>query len=394
MILKKKPRVLILYDFPIQGGGSGIYVKYLALRLKEIYKYDIAFAAPDKNPFDPSISHYYLNLPQVPVFISRPGLEGAKKYNELSSMEIANLYSAFIKETMRAVDEFKPDIIHVHHIIINAWAARFIRSLFGVKLIITSHGSCLHAISKDKRYMRMTRDALRAANAITVVSGDTRVKLLKTFGSDLSPKTRTITGGIRLSLFPEKQSAKDLEVIAHNFNLGDKPIVLFSGRLINEKGVEYLVKAASRIKGQIVIAGGGPQKENLEKIIKEKSILNVKLLGYLEHEDLLGLYYLSDVFVSPSVWDDPMPLAVLEAMAAGLPVVITRRGGITIAVKDGYNGFFVRSRNATDIAQKVNKLLEDKDLRKRMGEHARATVLKKFTWSHIARKFHALYSKV
>jgi len=88
---------------------------------------------------------------------------------------------------------------------IDAWAARYARSIYGKKIILTSHGSCLQAIAKDRRYVRMTRDALRAAQAITVVSGDTRAKLLKMFGNDLAAKTRTIPGGIRLSLFPNKR---------------------------------------------------------------------------------------------------------------------------------------------------------------------------------------------
>lgn len=384
----------MLYDFPLKGGGSGPYVKYLSLRLKEAYGYDVAIAAPDELIIDPKIQSFPIKLPQIPVFISRPGLEGAKRYSNLSPLEIAQLYDAFIKETIRVVENFKPDIIHVHHIMLNAWAARFVRSLYGTKIILTSHGSCIHAISKDRRYFRMTRDAVRAANAITVVSGDTRVKFLKMFGSELSVKTRTIPGGVRMSLFPQSKSASALSSIAKRYNIKHNNVVLFSGRLISEKGVGHLVKAAKDIKGEIVIAGDGPQKNVLANLIKQRKLTNVNLLGYVEPADLRDIYYLASVFVSPSVWDDPMPLTIIEAMAAGLPVVVTRKGGIPIAVKDRYNGFFVHPRSPQDIAEKVNRLLADPNLRKKIGERARVTVQEKFTWTKIAERMHKIYATI
>jgi glycosyltransferase involved in cell wall biosynthesis len=382
----------MLYDFPITGGGSGAYVKYLALRLKKAYKYEIAIAAPDDKTIDPSIPHFNIDLPQIPVFIGRPGLEGAKRYKDLKPLEIANLYNAFIKGVIKAVEEFKPDIIHVHHVMINAWAARFMRSVYGTKSIITSHGSCIHTISKDRRYFRLSRDALKAANAITVVSGDTREKLLKTFGRSLSKKTRTIPGGIRLSLFPPDKSVGYLR---SKLDLGKKKVALFTGRIISEKGVEYLVKAAGRIKGQVIIAGDGPARIKLEEMVKNMNLKNVTLLPFLHnYSELIDLYYLADVFVAPSVWDEPLGLTIIEAMAAKTPVVTTRRGGVTMAVKEGITGLFVRSRNSAEIADAVNKLFDNDQLRIRMGEKARMVVAARFTWTKIAQRFDKLYKDV
>lgn len=385
-------RVLFLYDFPLFGGGSGAYVKYLTLRLLERYKYELAIAAPDKEKIDPRIAHFYLKLPQIPVFIGRPGLESAKRYSDLTPCEIASLYRAFIDGTIKAVEKFRPNLIHVHHLGINAWAARFIRSVFGTKFIITSHGSCLLSIAKDRRYLRLSRDSLRAASAITVVSNDTRAKLLKMFGRDLSSKTRTIPGGIALSLFPLEKNVNGLR---RELGIGQEKISLFTGRLILEKGVEYFVKAAKSINGQVLIAGGGPQQGHLEQIVKEKGLRNVRFLPFLkDQKEFIKLYYLADVFVSPAVWDEPLGLTIIEAMAAKRPVVVTRKGGVTLAVKDGVNGIFVRPRNSTQIAEAVNRLFANEGLRKRMGERARETVEAKFTWTKIAARFDRLYQKV
>src|SRR5260221_10125400 len=105
---QRKPRVLFLYDFPIHGGGSGAYVRYLALRLLEAYNYELGIVSPDDEIIDPKIKHFPLKLPQVPVYLGRPGLEGAKKYSQLTPEEIADLYYAFVRGTTKAVEAFKP----------------------------------------------------------------------------------------------------------------------------------------------------------------------------------------------------------------------------------------------------------------------------------------------
>ena len=386
-----RPRVLVLYDFPLHGGGSGAYVKYLSLRLVEAYNYELAIAAPDDEVVD-DIPHFNLHLPQIPVFLGRPGLEGAKKYSDLSAGEINNLFCAFIKGTIQAVETFRPDIIHVHHIMVNSWAARFARSIYGTKIILTSHGSCMQAISRDRRYFRLTRDALRAANAITVVSGDSRAKFLRMFGSDLSGKTRTIPGGVRLSLFPPTRPIDELK---KKYHLTGKHIALFTGRIVTEKGVEYLVKAARKIAGEVVIAGDGPQRGHLEELIKRMKLTNVQILPFVRsYTEFLDLYYVADVFVSPAVWDEPLGLTIIEAMAARKPVIVTRKGGVTMAVKEGINGLFVRPRNSNEIASAVNRLFSNPELCRKMGERGRKTVEDRFTWRKIAERFDKLYRDV
>jgi len=393
MVSNGRPRVLFLYDFPLHGGGSGAYVKYLLLRLREAYGYHVGIAFPDREIVDHGIAQFEIKVPQIPVYLGRPGLEGAKKYGDLTPRDISALFAAYIEGTIKAAESFKPDIIHVHHAMVNSWAARFVRSVFGTKFIVTSHGSCIHAISRDRRYFRLTRDAFFAASAITVVSGDTRGKLLKMFGSELSSKTRTIPGGIRLSLFPPKRPAVD--ELRKKLGMAEKKVALFTGRIITEKGVEYLVKAAKNIHGEVIIAGDGPQRAHLEELIKKMRLTNVTILPFVKkYEEFLDLYYLADVFVSPAVWDEPLGLTIIEAMASFTPVIVTRKGGVTMAVKDGVNGLYVRPRNSTEIASAVNKLFASDELRRKMGEKGRVVVEARFTWTNIAERFDKLYRDV
>ena len=129
-------------------------------------------------------------------------------------------------------------------------------------------------------------------------------------------------------------------------------------------------------------------------ILKFK-LTNVHMVGYFSHRlDTINDYYLrADVYVAPSVWNEPLGLVILEAMVNKTPVVVSRKGGVTTLVKDGFNGFLVRSRSPKLIVEKVNLLLQDERLAKKMGERAYKTVTEKFSWDKITTKFYNLYDK-
>ena len=172
--------------------------------------------------------------------------------------------------------------------------------------------------------------------------------------------------------------------------------MLFSGKLTHQKGVFYLIKAAKDIKGDVYIIGDGPEKNNLEDMAYKMGLKNVHFLGYMGEDrkkELEEFYYRADVFVAPSVWDEPLGLVILEAMTCKTPVIATRKGGIPLAVKNGVNGFLIRPRSNKQIVESCNKLLENEELRKKMGNAARETVEKKFTWKKVAQKYIRIYRK-
>ena len=384
-------RILFLYDFPLWGSGSGTWLRHLVEELVKM-NHKVGIIAPEERRFlEDKIKQYRVNPPQIPVFVGHPELKGAKRYSELSEREITDVYKAYLDTTIEAVANFKPDIIHVHHLFLIAWVARYIYALQGVKYLIVSHGSDLYALLSDKRYLRLCRDAVNSARAIVANSGWTRREFLKLFGKEHSGKVRIIPGGIDIKQYPANLDTKSVD---QKYNLDGKKVVLFTGRLISHKGVRYLVRAAKDIKGEVFIVGDGPEKQYLQTLIDRKKLQNVHLIGYLTGQDLIEFYYRADVFVAPSVWEEPMGFTILEAMASKTPVIATRRGGIPMLVKHGYNGLFVKVRNSKEIAAACNKLLEDDELRKKLGENARKTVEEKFTWKQIAQKFIRLYKKL
>jgi len=387
-------RILFLYDFPLWGSGSGIYLRNLIQELvKQNHK--IGIVAPEARRFlDDKIRHYQVKSKVIPVFIGHPELKGAKRYSELSDREITNVFESFLDTTLEAVENFQPDIIHVHHLSIISWVARYIKALKNIKYIVTTHGSCFNNLLVNKKYMPMCEDAIRNANAITTVSGNTRSRFLKIFGKGYSKNFFIIPGGIDMKMFPVKPNKAAIKKLEKKYKIEGKKVVLFCGRLTSEKGAKYLISAAKDIQGEVLIVGDGPERQFLNEMISRKNLKNVHLLGYMTHEKIIDLYYRADVFVAPSVVEEALGLSILEAMAARTPVIATRKGGIPLLVKQNHNGLFVKPRNSEKISNACNKLINDDNLRKKMGEAARKTVEEKFTWDKSGIKFNRLYKNI
>ncbi|MCL5432812.1 MAG: glycosyltransferase family 4 protein [Patescibacteria group bacterium] len=385
-------RILFLYMFPLWGNGSGAFLRELAAVLVK-RGHSIAIVSPDKRKLL-GVTHYVVNPPQIGVFVGHPELPNAKKFEDMNGQEIGEIYTSYLKTSVSAMADFNPEIVHVFHTAFLPGIARILKVLFGVKFIITTHGSDLNYLVRDRRLMGLINDANHVARFITANSEFTKKWYLKMFGQNLKRKSTVIMGGVNIDNYQRDQNA--IDEINKKYNLGNKKVVLFTGRLTKSKGAIYLVKAAAKINGTVIIAGDGPERENIEKEIKKLKLDNVIMTGYMKtlNSDLYHAFYeRANVFVCPSIWSEPLGLTILEAMAAHTPVVATNKGGILSIIKDNTNGLLIRSRSSKEIVSAVNKLLEDDDLRKRLGDQAYKTVLDKFTWEKIASQFEGIYKQ-
>lgn len=385
-------RILFLYMFPLWGNGSASFLRELTKELVK-RKHTIAIVSPDKRKLS-GVTHYVVNPPQRGVFIGHPELPQAKRFEDMSGKELGDIYVSYLETTIDAVTDFNPEIVHVFHTAFLPGIARVIKILFGIKFIITTHGSDLNYLVRDRRFVGIIDDANRVARFITANSEFTKKWYLSLFGQNLERKSKVIMGGVSLEKFTRDQ--KDIDAIDKKYNLKDKKVVLFTGRLTSSKGVMYLVKAASKINGTVLIVGDGPERKEIEAEIKKQKLKNVILTGYIETKDgrlLHAFYERAEVYIAPSVWEEPLGLTILEAMAARTPVVATKKGGVVSLVKDGVNGFLIRPRNSKQIVDTVNKLLANDELRQRLAKEAHKTVLQKFTWEKIANEFEAIYKQ-
>ncbi len=385
-------RILYLYMFPLWGNGSGAWLRRLTLHLKQKYQDDFqaAIVAPESRVLK-DIKIFRLKPPLMGIFVGHPELLGVKKYSKFSNQEFINVFNYYLLRTSKAIERFKPNLIHVFHTAFLPPVARLLANLYKIPFIITTHGSDLYYFKEDGRWKGGVRDASLRAKFITANSSFTREWYIKMFGKDLAKKTKTIPSGVNNMI----DFTKNVSWIDKKYHFNHANMVLFTGRLTEHKGVEYLIKAAKQIKAEIVILGDGPERKYLESLIQKFKLTNVHMLGYFSHKlgEINDFYLRSDVYVAPSVWNEPLGLVILEAMVYKTPVIVTRKGGVTTIVKDGVNGFLVRPKSANIIAQKVNLLLSDDKLRYKMGENAYRTVVERFNWDRISTRFYNLYTK-
>jgi glycosyltransferase involved in cell wall biosynthesis len=391
-------RILYLQTFPFWGSGSGTYARHLASEIGKNHK--VAILAPDNRPIERA-KLYQVTLPFPVAFTGHPEWPDCKLYTQLTNSELTQLYKTFLDATMHAVEEFKPDILHVHHAFPLSWVASLVKDWYGINFVTTIHGSELPTIEKDRRYGRSTFFSMYRSSKIVPNSGYTRDWFVRDFKGFFHEKCRVIPGGVNIDKFIYTESGwKDVD---KKLDLLGRPTVVFAGKITKYKGVEYLIGAAKKIHGEVVVLGDGPELPKLKEKAAQMGLTNVHFVGHLGAgiKKLAPYYSRADVFVAPSVWDEPLGLVILEAMACKTPVVVTRKGGIPLAVKDGFNGFFVRPRNSAEIVEKVNKLLDNNELRMKMGDNARMkmgdnarkSVEEKFSWQLIAHKFELLYAK-
>jgi len=352
--------------------------------------YQAAIVAPDKRKL-PHARMFPIDPPHMGVFVGNPELMTTKKYADFTSMELIETVNYYLIETAKAIEKFKPDVIHVFHTAFLPHVARNLANFYKIPFIFTTHGSDLYYFKEDNRWTSLMYAASQKSTFITANSDFTKEWYLRLFGQEFDQKTKVIPAGIDNNI----DFSRDVSWIDKKYKFKHKHMVLFTGRLTEHKGVEYLIMAAEKINAEIVIIGDGPERPYLEELIAKKNLDNVHILGYFSARlgKIDDFYLRADVYVAPSVWKEPLGLVLLEAMVHKTPVVVTQSGGVTDIVQDRYNGLLMYAKREDMIAKRVNALLADDKIRLKMGENAYKTVLANFNWDKIATKFYTLYER-
>jgi len=182
-----------------------------------------------------------------------------------------------------------------------------------------------------------------------------------------------------------------------NYNVSDvdKNYVLFFGRLSEEKGVETLISAAKLCPDiPVVIAGSGPDENNLKELADSLQVENIKFVGFKTGSELSALISESSYTVITSKWYENCPMSVLESLAYGKPVIGAEIGGIPELISDGTDGLVYKSGDHTDLAAKMHTLWAMGDKRIAMGKAGREKVEKNFSPDAHYEKLMEIYNKV
>jgi len=166
--------------------------------------------------------------------------------------------------------------------------------------------------------------------------------------------------------------------------------ILAVGRLIPRKGFRYLIQALEGLQNiSLTIVGDGPEKESLRSLASHGS---VKFAGYVPHELMSDYYQSHHLFALPSL-NEGMSNTVLEAMACGLPILMTDTGGTAELVQHNKNGFLLQKKSPDDIAEKIALYQKQPELLKLHGQRSRK-MAKTMSWSSVADRYVDLYHEV
>lgn len=181
-------------------------------------------------------------------------------------------------------------------------------------------------------------------------------------------------------------TSEEKTLFKNKLGLEDKPTAIAVGRFIYQKGFDVLIDSWKNVNSDynLLIIGGGEEKDNLSSQIKRQNLKNVKLINHIDPTDLVNYYKASDIFILPTrgdVWG----LVVNEAMAYGLPVITTDRcvAGMEL-ITEGENGFVVPTNNKEMFTTRANELLDSKDLQDVMSEN-NIDKIKKYTLENMAK---------
>lgn len=171
----------------------------------------------------------------------------------------------------------------------------------------------------------------------------------------------------------------------------DGCVVLFVGRLIEAKGIREVIAALPTVLGQVpfhlLVVGDGPLERTLRRDAADAGVAErLTFAGYLQGEALQAAYHCADVFVLPTWWAEGFPLAIVEAMGAGLPLITTPIRGMADHLGEGVNTLFVPPRDRAALAAALTRLLGDHQLRTQMGQANREKV-REFAPDVVARHY-------
>lgn len=314
-----------------------------------------------------------LDVELLPVPCMPDGLQGARR----------------VPHFVQVLRKDKPDVFHAHLTwplackfgLVSALAARVPAVVATVQLFLDFH--------LDASIYTQQRLIAAMMGRYVAVSQDIARQLSQTL--HWSPdKISVVHNGIDLAPFTGRTNC---ELRAGLNALDEKPIVLTVARLDEQKGHCYLLQAAAQVpEARFVLAGDGPERPSLEAQARGLGLGDrVIFLGH--RSDIPDLLSCCDLFVLPSLYEG-LPLSVLEAMAAGKPVIATSVGGTDEAVIPGETGLFVPPADPPALARAIRSLLRDPALANRLASAGRARVRLEFSAEKMVRQVTQIYDEL
>jgi len=391
-------KVLMPNHFPLQGSGSGIYTTNVAQELVKA-GHEVLVIVPEHQvvegyPFPVKtivFSNGKNENPQLdfdfPCFTTHP--RSTTTFYELSDAQIQAYVQAWQQTIYEAVTEFRPDVIHAHHV----WITPYVAYGTGLPYVISCHGTDLIGFKKGARYREMALTAADNTYGIIAISRQVKASAMETYHLP-DERIHLIWNGFdpeRFKVLPEVTK----EAVLAEFGLtgADKPLISFAGKFTGFKGIDVLLKAAAIYEKvlpgvQTILAGHGELWNELHALRKELNLQGIHFLGHQPQQKVARIYNAADVSIVPSR-AEAFGLVAIEALACGTPVVATNAGGLPDFINEDV-GTLVPVDDPDSLAAAIVAEIEDGTKRSK-GIYASQYALNNFTWAQQVAKMIKLY---
>jgi len=290
----------------------------------------------------------------------------------------------------RAIKAFNPDIVHAHSTKAG-YAARIACMFLRKPVLFTAHGwAFTEGRSLLARHLLALAERLAAKVTAKIICVSEHDRDLALRWKVARPEQLVV---IRNGIDPQPFLKADGASLRQELRLEKASVLTFVGRFAPPKDPLTLLEAVKKLpEGVLLLVGDGELRPLVERSIRELGLVDrVRLLG--QRSDVPRILATSDIFVLSSRWEG-LPYTIIEAMMAGLPVMATRVGGVPELVEDGVTGFLIPPKDPDALAKALQKLLNDPELRKRMGQASREKALKEFTLDRMLRETEKVYQEV
>ena len=398
-------KILLVNKFHYLKGGSEKYYFDLAKLLQE-HGHEVAFfSMQDEKNIKTNCKEYFVENSDM------------NSKNPLKAFDI--IYSRKNKKVMeKALDDFKPNIVHLNNFQ-RQLSASIIKPIKkrNIPIVFTAHdlqAICPAIVMLDNeknicekclkgKYVNCIKGKCVKNSGLKSILGAVEGKYYrwKKIYSRKIDKIIAPSEYFKSMLIKDGISTEKIEMI-HNFidtdiynlKVEDEGYAFFFFFLSKEKGIFNLIKAMKKINNKkLLIAGDGPDKDEIEEFIKENNLQGrIRLLGYLNSNQIKEYVSKSRVVIVPSICRENCPYSILETLAMGRPIIGSNLGGIPELVINNECGYIYD--NAKELTEKLEKILNDESIAKKMGENSRKIAIEKFSKDAYYTKIINVYENI
>ena len=382
--MKSKIGIFSILDSPAIGGAEQYLLSNLELLSQQGFEINLA----THNQKIKSGYQTKFNLINLPYRLDLIGnTKGLIKFFIQAPLAIIWLFKVLLKLKKK----YRQVIVYTPGFTERLVFSPFIK-LLGSKLIWLEYGPIEAVFKRNFSLPKIIYHLVSSfPDKVITISNHSQLSIVEHSPINESKITVVYPGTLTITLAQLKKLQVRGQEWKIQHKLKSKKIISFVGRLASEKEVDVLLKAFSKLKQkniQLVIIGDGPEKiiyQNLANKLKIAS--QVTFTNFVSELKKTTILSISDIFIFPSAWKmEGFGMTTIEAMMVGTPVISTGAGPQKEIISDGKTGLFFKAHNDVDLSSKIEKLLSDKQLSKKIATSGRKKVLAKFSQAQMLQK--------